>query len=152
MPRILGDPPCADYPPFGVFSGRTRPKVAGCFGRPGEQPGQEPGLDPDSRNPFPWPWRATRFLSVSRRPCERRCIRSLWQQEKARFVQSYGNTCPTIRRVGYSEMTDHQFLTPDRSVQQTTFANGVTVTANFGLVTAQLPDGTSLEPMGFRVK
>ncbi len=78
--------------------------------------------------------------------------RSLWQQDKARFVQSYGNTCPTIRRVGYSEMTDHRFLTPDRSVQQTTFANGVTVTVNFGSATIQLPDGTSLEPMGFRVK
>jgi hypothetical protein len=78
--------------------------------------------------------------------------RALWQENKARFVQSYRNTCPTVRRVGSSEMTDHRFLTPDRSVQQTAFANGVTVTVNFGPTAFKLPDGTVLEPMGFRVK
>ena len=75
-----------------------------------------------------------------------------WQENKAHFVQSYRNTCPTIRRVGYSEMTNHRFLTPDRNVQQTTFANGVTVTVNFGSTSFQLPDGTTLTPMGYRVK
>jgi hypothetical protein len=49
-------------------------------------------------------------------------------------------------------MTDHRFLTPDRNVQQTTFANGATVTVNFGSTAFQLPDGTRLEPMGFRVQ
>jgi hypothetical protein len=29
-------------------------------------------------------------------------------------------------------MTDHRFLTPDRNVQQTRFANGIVVTVNFG--------------------
>ena len=78
--------------------------------------------------------------------------RKLWQENKARFVQSYRNTCPTIRRVGYSEMTDHRFLTPDRSVQQTAFANGTTATVNFGPTAFKLPDGTALEPLGFRIK
>jgi hypothetical protein len=78
--------------------------------------------------------------------------RASWQENKARFVQSYLDTCPLVRRVGYSEMTDHRFLTPDRSVQQTTFANGVTVTVNFGATACQLPDGTTLKPMGVRVK
>jgi hypothetical protein len=78
--------------------------------------------------------------------------RALWQENKARFVQSYRNICPLVRRVGYSEMTDHRFLTPDRSVQQTTFANGATVTVNFGSAAFHFPDGTLLEPMGFRVR
>jgi hypothetical protein len=77
--------------------------------------------------------------------------RRLWEQNKERFVRSYRNTCPTVRRVGYSEMTDHRFLKADRSVQQTSFANGVTVTVNFGASAFSLPDGALLEPMGFRV-
>jgi hypothetical protein len=48
-------------------------------------------------------------------------------------------------------MTDHRFLTPDRSVQQTVFANGQTVTVNFGPAAWQGPDGRRLEPMGFAV-
>jgi len=78
--------------------------------------------------------------------------RARWQENRARFVQSYRNTCPLVRRVGYSEMTDHRFLTPDRSVQQTTFANGVTVTVNFGDIAFQFPDGKLLKPTGFLVQ
>lgn len=77
--------------------------------------------------------------------------RKLWEQNKERFVQSYKNTCPTARKVGYSEMTDHRFLTPDRSVQQTRFANGVTVTVNFGEVPFPLPDGQAIPARGFVV-
>ena len=32
--------------------------------------------------------------------------RALWEENRARFVQSYRNICPLVRRVGYSEMTD----------------------------------------------
>jgi hypothetical protein len=78
--------------------------------------------------------------------------RSLWQSQQARFVQSYQNTCPYVRAVGYSEMTDHRFLTPDRDVQQTVFANGVTVTLNFGEKPFPLPDGRILKPVAFDVK
>ena len=78
--------------------------------------------------------------------------RKLWASQKDRFVQSYQNTCPIVRAVGYSEMTDHRFLTPDRAVQQTTFANGVTVTVNFGDAPFVLPSGDKLRPMGFQVR
>lgn len=73
--------------------------------------------------------------------------RKLWQKEKDRFVASYRATCPIARATAYAEMTDHRFLTPDRSVQQTAFANGVTITANFGDKPYRLPDGTELAPM-----
>ena len=54
-----------------------------------------------------------------------------WQKNKDRFVQSYRATCPVARATGYAEMIEHKFLAADRSVQQTRFASGVTVTANF---------------------
>ncbi len=75
--------------------------------------------------------------------------RRLWEENRARFVQSYRNTCPHVRRVGYQEMTDHRFLTPDRSVQQTVFANGVVITVNFGSADHRLPDGRVVPARGF---
>jgi len=74
-----------------------------------------------------------------------------WEQEKDRFARSYKNICDITRAVGYAEMTDHRFLTPDKDIQQTTFANGVTVTVNFGEKSFRLSDGKEIEPMGYYV-
>ena len=76
--------------------------------------------------------------------------RELWHRSKTRFARSYGATCPIARATGYAEMTDHRILTPDRSVQQSVFANGLTVTVNFGDNPHRMPDGTSLAPMGLQ--
>ncbi len=76
--------------------------------------------------------------------------RKLWETRKARFVQSYTNTCPFVRAAGYAEMTDHRFLSSDRDVQQTAFANGLTITVNFGATPFRLPSGEMLPPGGFR--
>jgi len=73
----------------------------------------------------------------------------IWKKNKVRFVESYKNVCPLARAVGYAEMTDHRLLTVDRSVQQTKFANGISVTVNFGDKLYQLPDGKKIEPMGY---
>jgi len=75
----------------------------------------------------------------------------LWEQEKDRFARSYKNICDVTRAVGYAEMTGHRFLTPDRDVQQTAFANGVTVMVNFGEKSYSLPDGKEIEPMSYLV-
>ncbi len=77
--------------------------------------------------------------------------REFWEQNKERFVRSYQDTCSAARAVGYSEMIDHSFLTDDRNVQQTRFANGVMVTVNFGDKPFTLPDGTAIAPMNYRV-
>ncbi|MEI7728913.1 MAG: hypothetical protein WCO56_05050 [Verrucomicrobiota bacterium] len=74
--------------------------------------------------------------------------RDFWQKNKERFARSYRDTCPIARATGYSEMTNHEFLTPDRDVQRTTFANGVTVTVNFGGKSWRSPMGQELAPMG----
>ena len=78
--------------------------------------------------------------------------RQVWEKNKDRFAQSYKNVCSVARMVGYSEMTDHRFLTPDRDIQQTIFANGTRVTVNFGDGVYTLPDGSEVPPMGFRVQ
>ena len=78
--------------------------------------------------------------------------RETWRQNRARFVQSYKNTCPILREVGYSEMTNHKFLTPDRSVQQTEFANGVAITANFGTQPFSLSTGSVVAPGAFEMQ
>ena len=75
----------------------------------------------------------------------------VWKQYKDRFARSYKNICDVTRAVGYAEMIDHRFLSPDRDVQQTTFANGVTVTVNFGEKPYRLSDGKEIEPMNFHV-
>jgi hypothetical protein len=77
--------------------------------------------------------------------------RSLWEKNKERFARSYKNICDVTRAVGYTEMTNHRFLTPDRDVQQTTFSNGVIVTVNFGENPYRLPDSKEIEPMSYHV-
>ncbi|UCC98244.1 MAG: hypothetical protein JSW66_20655 [Phycisphaerales bacterium] len=77
--------------------------------------------------------------------------RQVWGQYKDRFAQSYKDICPITRAVGYAEMTDHCFLTRDRDVQQTTFANGITVTVNFGDTSYRLADDKEIEPLGYHV-
>jgi hypothetical protein len=67
-------------------------------------------------------------------------------------LESYQTICPTVRAVGYSEMTDHRFLTADRDVQQSAFANGVTVTVNFGAADYRLASGRVVRPMDFDVQ
>lgn len=78
--------------------------------------------------------------------------RKLWAEQKERFVQSYRTVCPVVRRVGYQEMTDHRFLTPDRSVQQTRFGNGIAITVNFGDSTWRAPDGRLVPARGYRIE
>jgi len=77
--------------------------------------------------------------------------RSFWNDNKARFAQSYKNICPIVRAVGYAEMTNHRFLTKDRSVQQTNFSNGVTITVNFGDKPYRPGDGKEIKAMGYHV-
>jgi len=67
-----------------------------------------------------------------------------WEAKKAQFAASYQVAAPVARATGYHEMTDHQILTPDRTVQRTVFANGVTVTVNFGERPHRMPDGSEI--------
>jgi hypothetical protein len=76
---------------------------------------------------------------------------AIWRQQKDRFVQSYRTATPVARATGFSEMLSHRWLTEDHAVQETRFANGVTVTVNFGDRPHTLPDGATLPPLGSKV-
>jgi len=78
--------------------------------------------------------------------------KALWQSQKERFVKSYKNTCPWVRKVGYTEMIDHRILSPDRDVQQTVFSNGTVITVNFGNTPFTLPSGKTLAPLSYTVE
>jgi len=78
--------------------------------------------------------------------------REFWQENRDRFVESYRTATPVARSTGYAEMLSHEWLTEDHAVQKTRFANGVTVTVNFGEVPYALPDGTKLDPLSHRVE
>jgi hypothetical protein len=77
--------------------------------------------------------------------------KAFWEKNKDRFAQSYRAASPVARATGYSEMTDHRFLTADRSVQQTSFANGVSVTVNFGDKPFKIAGGGDLAPGGLKL-
>jgi hypothetical protein len=75
-----------------------------------------------------------------------------WEEKKAEFAASYRVAAPVSRATGYAEMTDHRLLTPDRRVQQTRFANGVTVTVNFGDAQHAMADGSVIPAMELKVE
>ena len=77
----------------------------------------------------------TGATSGTRSTARRRCscsTRNSGEANRDRFVQSYRTAAPVARATGYAEMLSHRWLTADHAVQQTRFANGVTVTVNFG--------------------
>jgi hypothetical protein len=76
--------------------------------------------------------------------------RRLWEANRDRFVKSYKTVCPIARQAGYSEMLSHRWLTADHTVQQTKFANGVTVTVNLGEKEFRMDDGTRLPAHGVK--
>lgn len=54
-----------------------------------------------------------------------------WSRRKDEFVESWKRVGGIVRDSGFSEMTSHRALAPDRSVQETRFANGLVVTVDF---------------------
>ncbi|MCL2742840.1 MAG: DUF5696 domain-containing protein [Planctomycetaceae bacterium] len=67
-----------------------------------------------------------------------------WNENKAKFAESYKTAAGTARATAYAEMTDHRVLSKDRLVQQSVFSNGVVITVNFGDKPFKLPDGSTL--------
>jgi len=53
-------------------------------------------------------------------------------EEREQMLAIYRNVCKLHEVIGMQEMVSHEFLTPDRMVQRTEFADGTTCTVNFG--------------------
>ncbi|MBW4028855.1 MAG: hypothetical protein HIU93_15930 [Acidobacteria bacterium] len=73
------------------------------------------------------------------------------------FVKNtYNVISPLVRQIHGKQMTNHQFLTPDHSVERTQFSDGTTITVNYGsnnYVSAEmeLPQyGFAVDSPGFR--
>ena len=75
-----------------------------------------------------------------------------WDGDKDRFVKSAKDATAVARATGYSEMTDHQFLTPDHTVQETRFADGTQVWANFSGKAYKVRPGLTVKPRTFRAE
>jgi hypothetical protein len=75
-----------------------------------------------------------------------------WQKEKEHFVSSYRTICDLARRLGYDEMTGHEFVSPDHSVQRTRWKSGAEIVVNFGDSAVRLPDGRTVETMASLVR
>ncbi|MDQ3813242.1 MAG: carbohydrate binding domain-containing protein, partial [Armatimonadota bacterium] len=71
--------------------------------------------------------------------------KATWAKDKARFVQSYQNICPLVRRLGYEEMLAHEFLTPDHAVQRTRWNSGTEIIVNLGDAEHRLADGRAVK-------
>ncbi|HEX5322567.1 MAG TPA: glycoside hydrolase, partial [Capsulimonadaceae bacterium] len=76
----------------------------------------------------------------------------MWEAEQARFVKSYKDVCPLVRRLGYDEMLSHEFLTPDHTVQRTRWRSGVEITVNFGDMPYHLAGGKVIAPKKWLVR
>ena len=74
-----------------------------------------------------------------------------FNENQARFTESYNMIAPVIQATAGVAMTDHKFITKDRKVQQTTFANGVKVTVNFS-DKEYSDNGKSIKALGYVVE
>jgi hypothetical protein len=75
-----------------------------------------------------------------------------WARHRERWVACYHNVCPVVRKTAYREMLDHRWLTPDRTIQQTTFTGGLAVTVNFGDSPFTDDAGREIAPGDFHVE
>ncbi len=55
-----------------------------------------------------------------------------WSDAREIFLRTYRNTCKLHELVAGQELLNHEFVTPDRAVQRTRFADGTEVVVNFG--------------------
>ena len=66
-----------------------------------------------------------------------------WSQsdERQLMIEIYQQTCKLHEVIADQEMVSHEFLTPDRQVQRSTFADGTVCTVNFGDSTHKVKAG-----------
>ena len=75
--------------------------------------------------------------------------RQLWDLHKREMLASYQRIHAVRGRIGFAEMTNHGWLTPDRSVQFTEWNTGDRVIVNFGDRPLALAGGGSVPARSF---
>lgn len=69
-----------------------------------------------------------------------------WVKMKKEIAASYRRATPVCAAVRFAEMLSFEYLSDDKLIQRTKFANGIAVTANFSGKLFRLENGTMLEP------
>lgn len=75
--------------------------------------------------------------------------RANFEANRERFVRTAQSVGRWNAAIGYEEMTDFRWLTPDGSVQQAIYASGANAIVNFGQTAFTLPSGESIAPGGY---
>ena len=105
----------------------------------------------DYNNKFPkaW-WKHDLLNAVTGTPPMYLFTREVFAGIQDRLAASVKVTTPVARATFGVRMTDYRWLTADRLVQQSAFANGVRVTVNFGEKPFTMADGYVLAARGHR--
>jgi len=71
-----------------------------------------------------------------------------WEENKAKFLWSIRVTSEVFEKVGYAQMTRHEYISEDRLVQKTEFSNGYSIVVNFKDLSFNY-NGVSIPSKGF---
>jgi hypothetical protein len=73
------------------------------------------------------------------------------EQQGERFLESYSKINLVRQQIASSEMLTHKFLTKDKLLQKTVFANGISVIVNFSKDNRYLSDGTKIQAKSYKL-
>ncbi len=106
----------------------------------------------DHNDKFPEIWRKRDLFNALYGVPPMYCFTTDFLDENAdRFEESYQIAAPVAKSTGRVPMTDHRVLTEDRTVQKSSFANGLEVIVNFGKSKYRSEDGTVVPPESSRL-
>ena len=74
-----------------------------------------------------------------------------WEKMKDLVFTSYQRATKVAKLTGYDELIDFTYLTSDKKVQRTLFANGIAVIANLSDANYICEDGWIIEPDDYRI-
>lgn len=94
-------------------------------------------------------WQRDLLNAVSGTPPMYLFTHAVFERQKERLAASVKITTPVARNTANAPMTDWRWLSADRLVQQSRFANGVVSTVNFSDSPRHLPDGRTIPARGF---
>jgi hypothetical protein len=70
-----------------------------------------------------------------------------WDENKEMIKESYDRSTEVAYKVFYDEMLSFEYITPDKTIQKTSFANGISVIANFSEIPYVLENGRIIPPI-----
>jgi len=95
-------------------------------------------------------WRHDLLNAVTGTPPMYLFTKAVFDGIQDRLAESVKVAAPAARETFGVAMTEYRWLTPDRLVQQSAFANGLRVTVNFGERPYKMKDGSELPSHGVR--